>query len=84
MAEESRGEYSDLLLELPAKLVQLGKWISEGKYTKSQLIDKYVKKFAGQRSTVITLLSYCKSEKYNKFDKLVIEDVNTGIFRFKE
>lgn len=69
--------------ELPAKLVQLGKWIAEGKYTKNQLIDKYVKKFAGQRSTIITLLSYSKSEKYNKFDKLVIED-EKGIFRFKE
>lgn len=69
--------------ELTAKLRQLEKWIDEGKYTKQKLIDMYVKKFAGQRSSIVTMLSQCKNKKYNKFDKLVIED-ERGVFKFAE
>lgn len=69
--------------ELPPKLMQLEKWIAEGKWTKAQLIDKYVRKFAGQRSSIITMLSMCKNKKYNKFEKLVVED-EKGIFKFVE
>lgn len=68
--------------ELTAKLRQLEKWIAEGKYTKPKLIDMYIKKFAGQRSSIVTMLSQCKNKRYNKFDRLVVETPD-GIYKFE-
>lgn len=77
----TEGTVGEQRKELPIKMLQLSKWIGEAKYTKPQLIDKYVRKFAGQRSSIVTMLSMCKNPKYNKFEKLVVEDSN-GIFKF--
>jgi hypothetical protein len=57
-------------------------FIEKGKYNKAQLIEMLEKKFPDATKTgLITLMTDCKNPKYNRFDKLVVQDAN-GIYKF--
>jgi hypothetical protein len=57
-------------------------FVEKGKYNKAQLIEMLEKKFPDATKTgLITLLTDCKNPKYNKFDRLVVQDAN-GIYKF--
>lgn len=70
---------------LTSKRVEfLSPLIKEGKYTKKQLLEMYMKKNKGENEVgVATLLTDAKNPKYNKFDKLVISGEN-GILKFSK
>jgi hypothetical protein len=57
-------------------------FIEKGKYNKAQLIEMLEKKFPDATKTgLITLLTDCKNPKYNRFDRLVVQDAN-GLYKF--
>lgn len=59
--------------------------IEKAKFTKTQLLEKGLAEFEGvQKSALQTFLIDSKNPKYNKFDKLVVEDPETHIMSFKE
>lgn len=58
--------------------------INEGKYTRTQLLDLFLEQFSdAPRSTIHTMLIDAKNPRYNKFDRLVVEDENK-IMRFED
>jgi len=57
--------------------------IESGKYTKSELIEKALKKEPDGKSGIATLLSDAKNPKYNKFPHLVVQDAE-GVMTFKK
>jgi len=59
-------------------------FIEKGKFTKAQLVEKLTGKFPDLAiSSLQTMLTDAKNPKYNKFQKLVIQD-DKGILSFKE
>lgn len=62
----------------------MGELISEGKYTKAQIIEKTMEKFPNiSKGSVTTEISDGKNPKYNKFNNLLVID-DKGIVSFKE
>jgi len=58
--------------------------IAAGKYTRAEIVEKILAEFAVSKSTIGTVLSDGKNPKYNKFEKLVVEDKTTGILSFEK
>lgn len=61
----------------------LTKEIEKGKVTRKDLIVQAMNKFGVSKSTVTTLISDGKNQKYCKFKQLVLEDEN-GILSFQK
>lgn len=61
----------------------LTKEIAKGKITRKDLITQAMEKFGVSKSTVTTLISDGKNQKYCKFEQLVVEDEN-GTLSFKK
>jgi hypothetical protein len=55
------------------KLSFLESLIAKGKFTKKELVDKYVEKYGGSLSSPATLLADGKNPKYNRFSHLIVE-----------
>lgn len=57
--------------------------INKGKYTRAQLLDLTLKQFSdASESKIYRMLVGAKNPKYNKFERLVVEDKNK-IMKFK-
>lgn len=60
------------------------KMISEGRYTRSQIIDSIIEQYPGiTKGSLQTVLTDSKNPKYNRFPKLAVEDANK-IFSFQD
>ncbi len=66
------------------RLAFLAFLIGEGKYTRKELVEKTLKQFPGaSKAAIQTTLSDAKNPKYNKFERLVVED-DKGIVSFAD
>jgi hypothetical protein len=59
----------------------IGELVSEGKYTRKQIIDKAIAHGFKESTAKVTIVGG-KSEKYHYFDKLIKEDKKTKILSF--
>lgn len=65
-----------------SRIALLTPLIKKGKFTKKELIDKALEEEPGATSGIQTLLTDGKNPKYNKFEKLIVQD-KTGIMSFE-
>jgi hypothetical protein len=65
---------------LAERRIFLHDMIVEGIHTRKQIAEACVAKFGGNITTILTILSDSKNSKYNKFEKLVVE--NNKIYSF--
>jgi excinuclease UvrABC nuclease subunit len=69
---------------LGEKMLYLAKLIDQGNLTRKEIISKALREFPDiSKSSFQRILSNSKNEKYNKFEKLVIQN-DKGILSFKE